>query len=86
MHEALELDADDVIVFGYGKPIRARRLHPYADRRWRQLYGPPSSGSWMPRPEANRWLGVGPHRATTLDPAQPLLPLPGRPPARRVVT
>lgn len=85
MHEVLELDADDVIVFGYGKPIRARRLHPYADRRWRQLYGPPSLDGWTPRPEANRWLGVGPHHASP-DPAQPTLPLPGRPPPRRVVT
>ena len=28
MHAALEMDGNDLIVFGYGKPIRATRLHP----------------------------------------------------------
>lgn len=85
MHEALEMDEDDVVVFGYGKPIRARRLHPYRDRRWRQLYGPASDDGWSPRPEANRWLGVGARRQAA-EPAQPALPLPEQPVRRRVVT
>jgi len=56
MHAALEMDGDGLIVFGYGKPIRGTRLHPYADRRWQGLYGPPV-GAWTPTPGANRWFG-----------------------------
>jgi type IV secretion system protein VirD4 len=56
MHEALDLDPDALVVFGYGKPILGRRLHPWADRRWRGLYGP-SAGTWTPRPGASRWFG-----------------------------
>lgn len=58
MHAALEMDGNDLIVFGYGKPIRAVRLHPYDDPRWKPLYGPPAR-AWTPRPEANRWFGQG---------------------------
>lgn len=56
MHEALEMDGDALIVFGYGKPIRGHRLHPYADRRWKELYGP-AAGTWTANPGANRWFG-----------------------------
>lgn len=57
MHEALEMDGNDLIVFGYGKPIRATRLHPYADPRWRPLYGR-TAAAWSPNPDANRWFGA----------------------------
>lgn len=67
MHAALEMDGDDLIVFGYGKPIRGQRLHPYADPRWASLYGPPVR-VWTPRPDANRWLGAGAPEAA-VDPA-----------------
>ena len=57
MHAALEMDGNDLIVFGYGKPIRGTRLHPYSDPRWTGLYGPPA-GAWLPNPKANPWFGV----------------------------
>jgi type IV secretion system protein VirD4 len=56
MHEALEMGEGDLIVFGYGKPIRGARLHPYADPRWKGLYGPPVN-AWLPKAGANRWFG-----------------------------
>ncbi|MCW2249285.1 type IV secretion system protein VirD4 [Azospirillum fermentarium] len=63
MHAALEMDGNDLIVFGYGKPIRATRLHPYADPLWRPLYGR-AAAAWTPNPDANRWFGTG-HPADT---------------------
>jgi type IV secretion system protein VirD4 len=57
MHAALEMDGNDLIVFGYGKPIRGTRLHPYSDPRWTGLYGPPA-GAWLPNSKANPWFGV----------------------------
>ncbi|MFP5516734.1 MAG: type IV secretory system conjugative DNA transfer family protein [Alphaproteobacteria bacterium] len=57
MHAALEMDGNDLIIFGYGKPIRGIRLHPYSDPQWRGFYGPPVRG-WTARPEANRWFGA----------------------------
>ncbi|MGQ9370703.1 type IV secretory system conjugative DNA transfer family protein [Azospirillum sp. ST 5-10] len=56
MHAALEMDGNDLIVFGYGKPIRGTRLHPYSDATWKGLYGPPA-GTWTPKADANRWFG-----------------------------
>ena len=83
MHAALEMDGNDLIVFGYGKPIRATRLHPYADPAWKPFYGPPVRG-WTPRPEANRWFGVpGGQGAGPNVPAKP--PRPVRPSRRKTI-
>lgn len=77
MHAALEMDGNDLIVFGYGKPIRGTRLHPYADPAWKPFYGPPARG-WAPRPEANRWFGVlggqGGRPNVSPKPARPIRP------------
>lgn len=83
MHAALEMDGNDLIVFGYGKPIRATRLHPYADPAWKPFYGPPAR-SWTPRPEANRWFGVPGGQGAGPDvPAKPARPI--RPSRRKTI-
>ncbi|MFM2045799.1 MAG: hypothetical protein RLY86_4375 [Pseudomonadota bacterium] len=95
MHEALSMAEEELILFGYGKPIRGRRLHPWADPRWQGLYGPPVR-PFQPRPNAARWL-----RPRSSDPsaAAPAGPVPAgvsagperpaepeRPAPRRIVT
>ena len=79
MHAALEMDGNDLIVFDYGKPIRATRLHPYADPAWKPFYGPPVRG-WTPRPEANRWFGQDAGRG-----AEPKPQRPNRPSRRKTI-
>lgn len=50
MHEALALDEDALILFGYGKPVLGTRLHPWRDPRWRALFGP-ATAPMRPRPD-----------------------------------
>ena len=84
MHAALELDGDDLIVFGYGKPIPARRLHPYADPRWRHLYGPPVLEAQTPPPGTDDRPEPAGERADATSDRIPL-PVPAAQPRRKVV-
>ncbi|HET8727755.1 MAG TPA: type IV secretory system conjugative DNA transfer family protein [Alphaproteobacteria bacterium] len=85
MDAALEMDREELIVFGYGKPIRARRLHPYRDPRWAGRYGA-STGTWSARADANTWFAAGAERPAPDQPTLPLAPPLPATPKGRVVT
>jgi type IV secretion system protein VirD4 len=70
--EVLELDPDELVLFGWGKPIRARGIPVWRERPWAGLMGPPCQ-AFVPRDGANPWLG----KEDGADPQPPRRP--GRP-------
>jgi type IV secretion system protein VirD4 len=63
-NDALAMDRSDLILWGYGKPIRGQVIRYWVESPWKELEGPPTTG-WTPMPNANPWFGrVLPARET----------------------
>lgn len=74
MAEVLELDPDELVLFGWGKPIRARSIAAWRERPWSELMGPPQR-AFAPRSDANPWLRDDAGRPPPSRPGRPDRPV-----------
>lgn len=82
-HAVQEMDPDTVLVFGYGKPIRGRRIRYWEERPWTRIArAPPPPPAWTRPAGANPWLGPpDPPGAPPQAPADPSAATPPGPDA-----